>query len=76
MVTYRRRINKDRRKGNGRRFCLGGRINSIPCFTSSCIGRFELHIGYELHQDDLKEKDEIILFFQIVTDKIGSAVRN
>ena len=25
---------KDRRKGKGRRFCLGGRIYSIPCRTS------------------------------------------
>ena len=29
-----------------------------------------------MHQDDLKEKDEILLFLKIVLDKIASVARN
>ena len=39
-----------------------------------CIRRFELQD--EVHQDDLKEKDEFILFFKIVLGKIASAAGN
>ena len=39
-----------------------------------CTGRFELKD--ELHQEDLKEKDEFILFFKIALGKIASAARN
>ena len=34
-------IDKDRRKGKGRRFCLGGRINSIAC-RASCFALDDL----------------------------------
>ena len=45
---------KFRRTGKGRRCCLGGRIYSIPC----CASYFA--------KDDFEEKDEFILFFQII----------
>ena len=44
----------DRRKSNGRRFCLGKRIYPIPCRASFFT------------QDDFEEQDELILFFQII----------
>ena len=45
---------KNRRKGKGRRLCLGNRIYKIPCRAS------------DLLQDDFEEMDEFILFFQII----------
>ena len=53
---------KDRSKGKGRRCCLGGQ-NLFNFFRTGCLPRMILII--ELHQDDLKEKDEFILFFKI-----------
>ena len=44
----------DRSKDKGRRVCLGGKIYSTPC-RASCFASV-----------DLKEKVEIILFFNIV----------
>ena len=53
----------------------GDRSYSIPCRTSCfALGRFEEQD--ELHQDDLKERDEFILFFKIVLGKIACAARN
>ena len=67
---------KDRRKRKGHRFCLGGRIYSIPCLAS-CFALGDLNDMYdELRQDDLKEKDEFILFFKIVLGKIARVARN
>ena len=45
---------KYRRKCNGRRCCLGGRIASIPCQASY------------MASDDFEDYDEVILFFQII----------
>ena len=45
---------KDRGKDKGRCFCLGERIYSIPCRARYFA------------QDDFEEKDEFILFFQII----------
>ena len=44
----------DKRKGKGRRFCFGVRIYSIRCRASCFVS------------DDLEEKVEFILFFQII----------
>ena len=53
-VVRPKKKDKDIRKGKSRRYCLGGRIYSIPCRASY------------LPQDDFEEKDEFILFFQII----------
>ena len=46
---------KYRRKGKGRRCCLGDRIYFILCRTSCyALARFEEQ--YELHQDDLEKR--------------------
>ena len=66
---HRRRI----KTGKGRRWCLGGRIDSFLCRASSMApGRFEEYIGWiaqgrseesdELHQDDMKNIDFIPFF--------------
>ena len=67
---------KDRRKGNGRRFYLGVEefIKFLAALQLFCTRRFALQD--ELHQDDLKDKDEFILFFKIVLGKTASATRN
>ena len=67
---------KCRREGKCRPFYLeGGKnlFNSLPRQLFS-TGRFELK--KEFPQDDLKEKDEFILFFKIVLGKIASAASN
>ena len=48
-------------------------LNSLPR-KSFALGLFAE--WDELHQDDLKEKDEFIIFFKIVLGKIASAARN
>ena len=48
-------------------------MNSLPR-KSFALGLFAE--WDELHQDDLKEKDEFIIFFKIVLGKIASAARN
>ena len=65
--------NKDISKGKGRRLWLGEQIYSIPCRAIAVLPRTILK--EDLHQDDLKEKDEFILFFKIVQGKIASAAR-
>ena len=51
---------QNRRKGTGRRICLGGRVCSIPC----CVSWFA--------SVNLKEMDEFNRFFQI--DRLNSTV--
>ena len=69
---------KDRRKGKGRRFSLGGRIFSIPIAALAVLPWTILNnrMNCTLHKDDLKEKKELILLFKIVKGKIASAARN
>ena len=44
----------------------GVRFYSIPCHAS-CFALDDLNyrMNHELHQDDLKEEDEFIIFFKI-----------
>ena len=60
---------QDRRKDK----VVASLINSLPRLLF-CSGQFELQD--ELHQENLKEKHEFILFFKIVLGKIASAARN
>ena len=49
-------------------------IQFLALLAFALTGRFELQD--ELHQENLKEMDEFILFFKIILGKIASTPRN
>ena len=68
-------MDKERRKGKGRRFCLVERF--IQFLTPlAVLPRTILNNRMNCTKDDLKEKDESILFLEIVLGKIASTARN
>ena len=69
--TAQKKDNKDRRKGKGHHFCLGGIIYSIPSQFCTTVD----DLNFRMHQDDLNEKDYFILFFEIVLGKTASSAR-
>ena len=68
-----------RRKGKFCRCCQEDRIYSIPCLALPYLNILYLDDDLdqvELYQDNLKEKDEFILFFKIILGKIASTAMN
>ena len=71
LFSFTRSRSRSRPKtGRLRKPDLNRKEGQVPC-RASCFEEQD-----ELHPDDLKEKDEFILFFKISQGKIASATRN